>query len=191
MSMDDAAAGHHGKVLDNLIDLVNTIVMGDAMLHPTEFDQGLFQHEGGPQYFHLFREVLLTYRAFLRRMAVETGISGAQFELLRVLALRDGRTCTSELARELDVDPAAVTRLVAALHELGLVDREDDARDKRRRPVVLTSSGREYMTRLHAKLHAREAALETCPDPADIETAAEVLRTIRSVLEPGARGRRV
>jgi MarR family transcriptional regulator, transcriptional regulator for hemolysin len=165
--------------------------MSDDTHGMTEFDQGLFQHEGGPQYFHLFREVLLTYRAFLRRMAAETGVSGAQFELLRVLALRDGRSGTLELARELDVDPAAVTRLVAALRERGLVDREDDACDKRRRPVVLTPAGREYMTQLHTKLHAREGALEASLDPADIETASEVLRTIRSVLDPGARGRRV
>jgi DNA-binding MarR family transcriptional regulator len=165
--------------------------MNDVPHDMTEFDQGLFQHEGGPRYFHLFREVLLTHRALLRRMAAETGVTGAQFELLRVLALRDGRAGTSELARELDVDPAAVTRLVAALHGLGLVDREADARDRRRRPVVLTASGREYMTELHAKLYAREGALETSLAPADIATAVEVLRTIRSVLDPGARGRRV
>lgn len=165
--------------------------MGDMAHDMTEFDQGLFQHEGGPRYFHLFREVLLTHRALLRRMAAETGITGAQFEVLRVLALRDGRAATSELSRELDVDPAAVTRLVAALQELGLVDRVADVRDKRRRPVVLTPSGREYTTELHARLHAREGALETSLDPTDIATAVEVLRAIRSVLDPGARGRRV
>jgi DNA-binding MarR family transcriptional regulator len=165
--------------------------MSDADDHASDFDQGLFQHATGAQYFHLFREVLLSYRAFLRRMSSETGVSGAQFELLRALALADGRSTTSELARELDVDPAAVTRLVAGLHELGLVEREDDPRDRRRRPVVLTSSGRDFMVKLHAKLHAREDALEARLDQAEVRTATEVLRTIRSVLEPGARGRRV
>jgi len=159
-------------------------------IDPTEFDQGLFEHQPSGHYLHLFREVMLAYRAFLRRMAAETGVSGAQFELLRQMALAGGRTTTSELARELDVDPAAVTRLVAGLEDLGLVEREDDARDKRRRPVLLSSAGRDFMVRLHAELHAREGALETRLDPTDIETAAEVLRTIRGVLEPGARGRR-
>jgi DNA-binding MarR family transcriptional regulator len=165
--------------------------MSDPSLNASEFDQGLFQHDAGAQYLHLFREVLLSYRAFLRRMSAKTGVSGAQFELLRALALADGRSTTSELARELDVDPAAVTRLVAGLHELGLVDREDDARDRRRRPVLLSTSGRDFMVKLHAELHARESALGARLDPADVATAAEVLRTIRSVLEPGARGRRV
>ena len=157
----------------------------------SEFDQGLFQHDAGAQYFHLFREVLLSYRAFLRQLGAKTGVTGAQFELLRALALADGRSTTSALARELDVDPAAVTRLVAGLHDLGLVEREDDARDRRRRPVVLTSSGRDFMVKLHAELHAREGALGTQLDRADVETAGEVLRTIRNVLEPGARGRQV
>jgi MarR family transcriptional regulator, transcriptional regulator for hemolysin len=165
--------------------------MSDHDAGASEFDQGLFQHDAGAQYLHLFREVLLSYRAFLRRMSQKTGVSGAQFELLRELALADGRSTTSELARELDVDPAAVTRLVTGLHELGLVEREDDPCDRRRRPVVLTASGRDYMVKLHAELHAREDALGAKLDPADVATAAEVLRTIRSVLEPGARGRRV
>lgn len=165
--------------------------MSDPGDNASQFDQGLFQHEVGAQYLHLFREVLLSYKAFVRRMAAKTGVSGAQFELLRQLALADGRSTTSELARELDVDPAAVTRLVAGLHDLGLVGREDDARDRRRRPVVLTPAGGDFMVKLHAELHARESALGTQLDPADVQTATEVLRTIRSVLEPGARERRV
>jgi DNA-binding MarR family transcriptional regulator len=157
----------------------------------TEFDQGLFEHQAGGHYLHLFREVMLSYRAFLRRMSAQTGVSGAQFELLRQMALAGGRSTTSELAREIEVDPAAVTRLVAGLEELGLVERVDDARDRRRRPVVLSPSGRDFMVRLHAELHAREGALEAQLDPTAIETATEVLRTIRGMLEPGARGRRV
>jgi DNA-binding MarR family transcriptional regulator len=164
--------------------------MSDPSHEASEFDQGLFEHQAGGQYFHLFREVLLTYRAFMRHMASETGITGAQFELLRQLALADGRSTTSALARDLDVDPAAVTRLVAVLHELGLVDREDDRRDRRRRPVVLTPAGRDYMSDLHTRLHAEEGALRAGLDPAAIQSTAEVLRTIRGVLEPGALGRR-
>jgi DNA-binding MarR family transcriptional regulator len=157
----------------------------------TEFDRGLFEHQPGGHYLHLFREVMLAYRAFLRRMSAQTGVSGAQFELLRQMALAGGRSTTSQLARELDVDPAAVTRLVAGLEELGLVGRVDDARDRRRRPVVLSPAGRDFMVRLHAELHAREGALAAQLDSTDLETATEVLRTIRGVLEPGARGRRV
>jgi DNA-binding MarR family transcriptional regulator len=154
------------------------------------FDQGLFQHEPGGHYLHLMREVLLTSRLFLRRVSEVTGVSGAQFELLRQMALAGGRTTTSALARELGVDPAAVTRLVAGLEKAGLVTREEDERDGRRRPVLLTPAGRDFMVRLHADLHEREAALGASLDEASVETAMQVLQTVRSVLDPGAARRR-
>ena len=153
-------------------------------------DRGLFGHQPGGHYLHLMREVLLTYRVFLRRVSEETGVTGAQFELLRQMALAGGRTTTSALARELGVDPAAVTRLVAGLERLGLVTREEDERDGRRRPVVLTPPGRDFMVRLHAQLHEREDALAASLDPESVEVAMGVLQTIRSVLDPGAVRRR-
>ena len=166
--------------------------MDHATTHgASEFDQGLFQHQSGGSYLHLMREMLLTYRLLVRRLSEETGLSGAQFELLRQMAIAGGRTTTSALARELGVDPAAVTRLVAALEKLGLVSREDDERDGRRRPVVLTPAGHDFMVRLHAQLHEREDALAASLDPASVEVAMDVLQTIRSVLDPGAARRRV
>ena len=154
-------------------------------------DPGLFEHQPGGHYLHLLREVLLTYRLFLRRVSEVLGVSGAQFEVLRQMALAGGRTTTSALARELGVDPAAVTRLVAGLEELGLVTREEDERDGRRRPVVLTSAGRDFVVSMHAQLHEREAALEASLDEASVATAMQVLQTVRSVIDPGAARRRV
>lgn len=163
----------------------------DPGFDPSSFDEELLQHEAGGTYFHLFREVLLIYRTMLRRTAAETGLTGAQLLLMRVLAVGDGRSTTSELARELDVDPAAVTRLVAGLQERGLIEREDDPNDGRRRPVLLTSSGREYMVRLHDRLHSREGDLVAKLGGSSIATATEVLSAIRTLLESDARGRRV
>jgi DNA-binding MarR family transcriptional regulator len=148
-----------------------------------EDDHGLFEHQPGTRHLHLLREVLLTYRRLLRELAVETGITGAQFELLRELALADGRSTVSALARELGIDPAAVTRVVAGLHEQGLVSRESDDRDGRLRPVVLTEDGRRLMVRIHAALHEREAALTTGLDPQSVEAAMQVLQELRTVLD--------
>lgn len=165
--------------------------MDDLGFNTTDHDEGLFEHQPGGHYLHLLREVLLTYRLFLRRVSEVLGVSGAQFEVLRQLALAGGRTTTSALARELGVDPAAVTRLVAGLEELGLVTREEDERDGRRRPVVLTSTGRDFVVSMHAQLHEREAALEASLDEASVATAMQVLQTVRSVIDPGATRRRV
>ena len=140
--------------------------------HSPETRDGVFDHAPGVGYLHLWREVILTYRQFMRRVAAQTEFTGAQFETLRQLAVADGRSTVSALARELAVDPAAVTRLVAQLTGLGVVERESDARDGRRRPVVLTDEGRRRMAALHAALHEYETALTTALDPQDIDTAS-------------------
>ena len=155
----------------------------------TQFDEGLFQHDPGGEYLHLMREVLLTFRLFARELSDEMGASGSQLALLRQMALAGGRSTVSSLARELAVDPAAVTRLVAGLTKLGLLSRERDGRDGRRRPVVLTPAGRDLVVDMHARLHEREAALEGKLDKASLETTMRVLQTIRDVLEHGAAGR--
>ena len=143
----------------------------------------MFAHAQGASHLHLWREVILTYRQFMRRLASDTDYTGAQFEVLRQLAVTDGRSTTSEIARELAVDPAAITRLVAQLTALGLVERETDARDGRRRPVVLTDKGRLRMADLHASLHERESALTSVVDPQDIETATRVLQAMRAAVD--------
>jgi DNA-binding MarR family transcriptional regulator len=154
------------------------------------YDSGLFQHDARAGYLHLLREVLLTYRQLMRGLSGEMGVSGAQFEVLRELALADGRSTVSELASEVGVDRAAVSRLVAGLHELGFVSRETDERDRRRQPVVLTEAGRGLMLSFHAKAHEREAAMTASLDQQSIETAMRVLRTLRdSLVAPSARRR--
>jgi len=150
-------------------------------------DSGLFEHTPGGRYLHLLRELLLTYRQLLRQLAVETGLSGAQFELMRELALMGGSSTGSALARELGVDPAAVSRLIAAVEDLGLVSRVRDDRDGRRRLVALTEDGRRRMVALHAELHTRESALDTVIDPQSLETTVRVLRTLRDPVGPTSR----
>jgi DNA-binding MarR family transcriptional regulator len=154
------------------------------------YDQGLFEHTSGAPYLHLLRDMLLTYRELLRRLTVETGLSGAQFEVLRELALADGRSTVSALSRELGVDPAAVSRLVASLEQLGLVSRVSDDRDGRRRPVVLTADGSRLMVAFHTDAHKRESALTAALDPQSIETAMQVLHALRDALDAAPRRRR-
>ena len=156
-------------------------------------DAGLFEHAeraSGGHYLHLLREVLLTYRELLRQLTAETGLSGAQFEALRELALANGRSTVSALARELGVDPAAVSRLVAGLEQLGLVSRVSDDRDGRRRPVVLTKDGNRLMVTFHTEAHRRESALTAALDPQSIETTMQVLHALRDALGAAPRRRR-
>ena len=149
-------------------------------------DSGLFEHASGTSYFHLLRELLLTYRRFQRQLAAETGLSGAQFEVLRELALADGRSSVSALSRGLGVDPAAVSRLVAGMNRLGLVSRERDERDGRRQPVVLTEEGRRLIVAFHTEAHEYESALASTLDSQAIETTMRVLGSLRDILDTGS-----
>ncbi len=153
-------------------------------------DSGLFQHEAGTNYFHLLREVLLTYRQMLRQLTAEMGLSGAQFEVLREMALAGGRSTVSALSRELGVDPAAVSRLVAGLQRSGLVSRVKDERDGRRQPVVLTEEGRRLMIGFHAEAHRRESVLGSKLDARAVENAIDVLHALRDALDTMARDQR-
>ena len=144
---------------------------------------GLLQHGPGRHYLHLLREVILTYRFMLRRLAREVGLSVAQVEVLRQIAVSAaGRSSVSTLSRELGMDPAAVTRTLADLERMGIVARETDEHDGRRRPVVFTAAGRRRALELHARLHAGEGSLFAALDDASIEVAAHVLQTVRATL---------
>lgn len=147
----------------------------------TQASGQVFDHEGEGSYLHLWREVILSYRRLMRGVAWHTQFTGAQFEVLRQLAVDNGSSTVSALARDLALDPAAVTRVCADLVRLGVVKRESDANDGRRKPVVLTDEGRSQMADLHALLHERESALtEGELDTQAIETAIRVLRTMRA-----------
>jgi DNA-binding MarR family transcriptional regulator len=153
------------------------------------YDSGLFQHSSDARYSHLLREILLTHRQLMRRLSAESGLSGAQFEVMRELALADGRSSVSALARSLDVDPAAISRLVAGLSGSGFVTRESDETDKRRQPVVLTEMGRGFMLAFHQRVHDSEAVLAGSVDAEAMETATKVLSTLREALESASRRR--
>ena len=170
-----------------LLDVVDQPVYAHCVDNP--YDSGLFQHSSSADYSHLLREILLTHRQLMRRLSAESGLSGAQFEVMRELALADGRSTVSALARSLDLDPAAISRIVAGLNESGLVTRESDQTDKRRQPVVLSDKGRGFMLAFHRKVHESEAALAGSVDPGSLETAARVLSTLREALESASRRR--
>jgi len=140
----------------------------------------VLDHGGADNYLHLWREVILTYRKLMHQVVWHTPFTASQFEILREIAVAGGTSTVSALARELDLDPAAVTRTCAELTRLGLVQREGDSRDARRKPVVLTDIGSQQMAEMHALLHEREAALaDGGLDLNSIETTVAVLRAMR------------
>jgi DNA-binding MarR family transcriptional regulator len=66
-------------------------------------------------------------------------------------AIDGGADTASELGRALSVSKQAAAKTIAALQELGYVDRDTDPGDARRKPIRVTPRGRE-MVRIGAGL---------------------------------------
>ncbi|NYT23028.1 MarR family transcriptional regulator [Alcaligenaceae bacterium] len=82
-----------------------------------------------------------SYRAFIAGFEAHTGHSMARW---RILVLLDARKEMSQkaLARELGIDPAALTRQLKALEQAGWVERHSDPQDARLTNAALTDAGR-------------------------------------------------
>lgn len=98
---------------------------------------GLHDHLG----FWLRRLSDKVHVSFERKLAAHD-VTVSQWNVLVTLYRGDAET-VGEIARFLQTDPAAVSRLVDRLQEKQLVRREDDPASRRRVPIGLTDRGRD------------------------------------------------
>jgi len=82
-----------------------------------------------------------------RRLRAERSSEGLTVSQLSVLGIidRDGPRSPTQLAATERVQPPSMTRVVAALEELGLVHRDPHETDGRQCVIALTESGRELL----------------------------------------------
>ena len=103
-------------------------------------------------------------RFYTRRIGVlheklaDTRFSLAESRLLWELAHR-GRTTAAELARDLDLDPGYVSRLLRTLKEAKLIRTERAAEDARHLHLSLTAAGRRAFAPLDRRSEADVSAL--------------------------------
>lgn len=91
-----------------------------------------------------------SYRALVAGFEAHTGHSMARWRILVLLDTR-GEMSQKALARELGIDPAALTRQLKALERAGWVERHSDAHDARLTNAALTSAGRETIAQTMEK----------------------------------------
>jgi DNA-binding MarR family transcriptional regulator len=92
------------------------------------------------------RQFPALYLRFHRRDAKGSGLSSASRAVLQHLALA-GPLTIGELCAHLDRSQSVASDIVAHLEQDGLVERQDDPADRRRRLVWLSPSGRELLAR--------------------------------------------
>jgi DNA-binding MarR family transcriptional regulator len=109
----------------------------------------------------------------------QTGVSPNQFLVLMALA-ETGQVCQQFLAGVIGIDPRNIVPILDSLEARGLLSRETDPADRRRRLIGLTSDGRRIVAELSALGEQTERELLAPVPQADRES---LRRTLRSVLD--------
>lgn len=138
-------------------------------------------------YVRLEREVALLLRrarAIQTRLAGElhTGLDGAAYGLL-VLLDDAGPLRASDVVARLGLDKSTISRQVASLVDLGLVDRAADPDDGRAQVLSTSREGHRRLSQLRDARRARwEADLSDWPS-ADVATLGELLGRLNRIGE--------
>jgi DNA-binding MarR family transcriptional regulator len=132
---------------------------------------------------HLLREVFRTYQVLMSGFARKTGMPASRFALMRLLALSEGDVGVTDLARQLGINSAAVTRQVQELERERLITRRADSRDGRRSYVRLSVKGRKLFEEIHERTHELERSLFGVIGDKEMRSAALVLSKLRTFVE--------
>jgi DNA-binding MarR family transcriptional regulator len=89
----------------------------------------------------LLAQICRAHRGKAQEKLFQIGLHTGQEMFLLRLWRKDGQTQT-ELADEICVQPATITRMIDRLAKEGFVERRDDAEDRRVSRVYLTEAGR-------------------------------------------------
>jgi DNA-binding MarR family transcriptional regulator len=132
---------------------------------------------------HLLREIFRTYQVLMSGFARKTGMPASRFALMRLMAHSGGDVGVTDLARQLGINSAAVTRQVQELERERLVTRRADSKDRRRSHVKLSAKGRKLFEEIHERTHELERMLATVIGDEEMRTAALVLSKLRTFVE--------
>jgi DNA-binding MarR family transcriptional regulator len=147
-----------------------------------------FQHKGGER--HLLREIVRAHQVLMSAFSRNMGMPASRFALMRQLATAENGMGVTDLAAALEIDAAAVTRLVKEMEAERLATRRPDPHDRRRNYVSLSGKGAKLFEQLHHRSHELERALDQAIGAEELTAAAEVLAKLRDFVgrlphEPG------
>lgn len=132
-------------------------------------------------------EALDTGMAFMRyvrdhaRDRKPTDLSLPQFRTLAILMKEPERSLT-DIAEDLCVSPAAITKMADSLEERGLVKRTTGPEDRRRVTIQPTAAGRRIVNETRGALIEGIAERLDALSARELDTLANSLVTLRSLL---------
>jgi DNA-binding MarR family transcriptional regulator len=95
----------------------------------------------------LITAISRAHTAFLFNEIEKLGITGGQFQFLRGLSQRDGIT-QEELANNFHMNESTIARALRKLEDSGMVQREIDENNRRRKIITVTEKGRVSVDRI-------------------------------------------
>ena len=110
------------------------------------------------------------------------GLTMAQVRMLILLRDRDGQML-SELAGQIRVAPATMTKLSDRLVQQQLIERRDDPTDRRVIRVALTAAGRSALSEAAVPSHAYFNRMFAAMGPEDVEALASSLEQLVEAAE--------
>jgi len=103
-------------------------------------------------------------------------------QYLTLQAVADGEIVGAELARRAAISPAAVSQLLAALEDSGLLSRARLQDDRRRQPLALTEQGQWALRSAQTALRERLAGLLADMPPPETDALARLLERLETSL---------
>ncbi|HEX2855225.1 MAG TPA: MarR family transcriptional regulator [Opitutaceae bacterium] len=133
--------------------------------------------------FELTKTVMATADTFLResaRLFRPYGLTGAQYNVLNILADTPNGISQRELGDLLVVDRSNVTGLLDRLEKAGWVQRSDHPEDRRVYQVSLTPAGRALWEKVHPRYLEVVSQLTRGLSPKKMENCLEVLHQLEA-----------
>jgi len=112
------------------------------------------------------------------------GISDAAALPLVMIGRMEGEPRQNALAEAVGIEGPSLVRLLDQLCAAGLVQRREDATDRRAKVLSLTSAGRAVVAKIEADLERLRAAVFGQVSAADLEASLRVFRAIQDHVRP-------
>jgi len=128
----------------------------------------------------------LTGRSLMDSALRPHGLGATQWYVLRQLA-EVGPTMQRDLVRQLEIERATLSIVIASLVRKGLVEQVENAADMRQKQLCLTSAGQLLWGELPDLGFIQDVAFAGISE-SDIEIAARVLRRATERLQQHAKG---
>jgi DNA-binding MarR family transcriptional regulator len=136
---------------------------------------------GDATLLYLIKQVELAVRSQLEQAVGRAGLTVLQYTALTVLE-RHPEMTSSELARNSFVRPQTMAQTIAALEDLGYVERERDPRSQRQLLITLSGLGQRTLDDLRQPVADIESAMVEPLDQAQVASLKHALQLCRTAL---------